>query len=477
MCAGGRRRSGRNTHARTRGASVALYATDRHTGVGTERCSCRDVWRWYDDGLGATPGRAAPQFIDPSTGQVNPQIVSETHDALGTHVTYKDGAKVMDGTQVSALPKPVDGKTGAASDDFRAFVANHDQPVVVPLGQMVQSTSGIVTEVGPWVTEPGCVAPPANFNIATATDAQLALYGFPAVGTMPRRIYDTKFAWMKHRDCQTRGTNGPPEGGLSASKASRGSVALAPRRPMGNPTVRVETGSWTGNVADEYECGAYKPNNGFACPVGTPNTYTEADSDYYVPQLYNPGNCWPTCVSSYWVGLGGTGSNTQLVQAGVEGDYTLGSYNIYPWIEYQGSPYAENPQSVNVPGIGMGTHVYTRITYPGTYEIGNIDTQQFYTWSDNVSATRDSAEFIVEKNNNGDGLEKFSTFYFYGVGVTTQNGYYAMNNVPHDYTVAYWQNNGVNQLTNIGSINNDPGDYPYDEYAITWLMSCPGTCY
>lgn len=88
----------------------------------------------------------------------------------------------------------------------------------------------------------------------------------------------------------------------------------------------------------------------------------------------------------------------------------------------------------------------------------------------------------MEKNNSGDGLIDFYNFWFYGVGVTTQSGYYAMNNaahVPHDYTVAYWQDiqNSADQLTNIGSILNDPGDYPYDEYEVTWIQACPGTCF
>lgn len=255
---------------------------------------------------------------------------------------------------------------------------------------------------------------------------------------------------------------------------------LTPLLPMGNPTERIETGAWTGNTADENNC----PGNGLGCPVGTPNTYSEADSDYYVPQLSNPGNCWPVCTSSYWIGIGGGGGNpNQLVQAGIEGDYNAvnGTFNVYPWIEYAGSPQQEGAQQVGVAGIGMGTHVYTRITYPATYEIGNIDNQTFHTWSSSgVTATENSAEFIVENpttiSGTTEGLTKFGPFTFYGVGVTDQSGYYAMSALTHDYTVDYWQNNGVNQLTNIGSINNDPGDYPYDEFGIAWLMSCPGSC-
>lgn len=440
--------------------------------------------------LGGTP---PPQFIDPSTGQINPQIVAETHNGSHTTVTYKDGAQVTDGTgiQTDTLPKPADGKTGVASADYQAFVANHGQPVVVSLDQMVASTSSIVTEVGPWVTEPGCVGPPANFNIATATDAQLALYGFPAVGTMPRSIYNAKFAWMKHRDCQLRGTNGPPHGAQSASKANVGNATLTPRRAMGNPTERVPNQRWTGNVADENNCAS---GSGFACAVGSPSIWSEADADYYVSHLSLPSNCTSTCTSSYWVGIGGTGQvngsgPNQLVQAGIEGDVSSSTVTVYPWVECYDNPVSQNPVQVNQMGIVQGSHVYTRI-YTTSFEIGNIDNQTFNTWPTNatycwpggVTATENSAEFIVEakgQNNGGtNGLTEFSNFWWHGVGVTDQTGYHSMDGATHDYSVAYWQfiQQPADQLMNIGPIQSDPNDYPYDKYETTWIEACPGSC-
>ncbi len=426
--------------------------------------------------LGAPP----PQFIDPSTGQVNPQIVSETHDAMGVHVTYNDGAQAFNGDAVSSLPRPADGKTGVASDDFQAFIANHGQPVVVPLDQMVASTSGVATEAGPWVTQPGCVGPPANFNIATATDAQLALYGFPAVGTMPRNVYDAKFSWMKHRNCQLRALNNiGANHALTGAKSAHSQDAL---RPQGNPTVRQVNPIWTGNVADEYECSSNGYTSGLGCPVGTPNTYSEADTDWYVPTLTYPGGCYPECTSSYWVGLGGTAGQYELIQTGVEGDTYCAPdcwySHVTPWVEWVGNAGTVGEQGINVSGIGQGTHVFSRVTYPNTYELGNIDTQQFTTVTEGPTGAENSAEFIVEDVNSGGidyGLTKFSTFTFYGVGVTDQSGYYAMSYLVHDYVVDYWQANSP-QLTNIGSINNDPSDYPYDEFGVSWLTDCAEPC-
>lgn len=387
------------------------------------------------------------------------------------------------------MPKPADGKIGAASADYQALVANHGQPVVVSLDQMVASTSGIVTEVGPWMTEPGCVGPPATFNIATATDTQLAFYGFPAVGTMPRSIYNAKFSWMKHRECQMRVTNGPPHAAQSASTASVGNATLTPRRAMGNPTERVPNGIWTGNVADENNCPTGASGSGEGCAVGSPSIWSEADADYYVPYLSQPSNCTSACSSSYWVGLGGVGSYNggpnQLVQAGIEGDTTSSSINVYPWVECQGSPVGDYPVRVTQMGIGQGSHVYTRI-YPTSFEIGNIDTQTFHTWSSNATycpsngatATENSAEFIVEANGGGDGLAYFGNFWWHGVGVTDQYGYHSMDGATHDYNVAYWQDihDSAHQLMNIGPIQNDPGDYPYDQYETTWLEACPDSC-
>ena len=335
---------------------------------------------------------------------------------------------------------------------------------------MVESTTGIATQVGPWVTDPGCISPPASFNIATATDAQLALYGLPPVGSMPRSIYNQKFSWMKHRDCQTRATNHANENVLSGSQPATNHVAAHAM------TVRINDALWTGNVADQYPC---PPNydTGLTCPPGHPATYTEADSDYFVPTIHDPGNCYPICSSSYWVGLGGGNSNYELIQGGVEADYINDVPFIYPWIEYVGAAGSENAQEVNEPGgIHVGTHVYTRISYPNTYEIGNIDTQQFYSYSPGPAGSESTAEFIIEDVNE-DGLTNFGTFTFKGMGITTLGGsYFAMSQLQHDYTVALWQGSGP-QLMNIGAIVNDPNDYPYDDNSITWLESCPGSCY
>jgi hypothetical protein len=75
-------------------------------------------------------------------------------------------------------------------------------------------------------------------------------------------------------------------------------------------------------------------------------------------------------------------------------------------------------------------------------------------------------------------MDDFGNFWWYGVGVTDQYGYHSLDGATNDYTVAYWNDNHIsaNQLMNIGSIQNDPGDYPYDEYETTWIRACPGSC-
>jgi hypothetical protein len=57
---------------------------------------------------------------------------------------------------------------------------------------------------------------------------------------------------------------------------------------------------------------------------------------------------------------------------------------------------------------------------------------------------------------NEDGLTNFGTFTFKGMGITTLGGsYFAMNQLQHDYEVAYWQGNGP-QLMNSGRLSMTP---------------------
>lgn len=419
----------------------------------------------------AMPFPGHPQFVDPSTGRPSNSIISMVRDNAGLHVTYLSGARFLNGTGAEVLPKPSDGKEGTQSDDYQAFVRNGYHPVVVPLSQMVASSSGIETEVGPWVTEPGCIQAPTGFDIRTATSQQLALYGFPAIGTMPRGIYNQKFSWMKQRDCESRATNGPIHTTLSNYSAQRMQTGYNRLSPQHVLVSRITSSIWEGNVADQYPCGG---NVGFACPPGNPATYTEADTDFFVPNTTNPGNCFPQCNASYWAGLGGGAGTAQyeLIQAGVETDYSFNIDNVYPWIEWVPGI---TQKEVNVPGIHNGTHVYVRVTYPNTVEVGNIDTQQFYTWTTGVNGSESTAEFITEDTGQ-QGLNDFGTVTFKGMGITESDGsYYPMNKLQHDYTVTLWQGSGP-QLDNIGSITYDGSDYPYDDNSMTWIESCPGTC-
>ncbi|HEU5343950.1 MAG TPA: G1 family glutamic endopeptidase [Ktedonobacterales bacterium] len=378
---------------------------------------------------------------------------------------------MTNGVAVSHLPQPAGSAIGAQSADYKALIANQGQLVVVPLDQMVASTSGIATEAGPWVTLPGCVSPPANFHLDNATDAQLAMYGFPPVGAMPRAQYDTKYAWMKHRACQSRATNGPLNGMASASQSK---VSNAHQLAQGASEERIENAIWGGYVADENNC----PTIGMGCAAGTPNYYTEADTDWYVPTVVWPGNCIPLCNSSFWVGLGGARSQDELIQTGVADNLicsNLCALQLYPWIEWVGDAGTVDPIEVNVPGIHWTTHVYSAVWASNYYELGNLDTGLYYGWTEGPAAAENSAEFIAEDVNQ-QGFVDFGSITFYGMGVTTQSGYHPVTGVPYDKEVIYWHNDGVDQLIWDNAIASDPGDYPYDESTLDWMESCPGIC-
>src|SRR5262249_26346268 len=90
-------------------------------------------------------------------------------------------------------------------------------------------------------------------------------------------------------------------------------------------------------------------------------------------------------------------------------------------------------------------------------------------------ADQRSAEAIVEFNSGIEpDLADFGPEPFYGVSITDNNAYYRMDKIPHEYFNIYqctqkgtFCGQWGAEWANTGSINNDPGDNPGDEYTIT----------
>ncbi|HEY7976191.1 MAG TPA: G1 family glutamic endopeptidase [Ktedonobacterales bacterium] len=434
-----------------------------------------------------------PQFTDPVSGKVDPNIVSEVRDKFGVHVTYKSGAIFTNGSQANVLPKPA--KTGFASPDWIAFVNNGHKPVVTLPSQMVQSTTGVTTEVSPneWIG--ACDSPPVGFDLATASDADLAKYGLPPLdGGQTRTQYAQKYSWAKTRVCNIQATNGPSNRplGLDITQqaasvqinqhAQKMASNLTPAIAGKAQSAQIPLGSWhgpnrvhqsiyTGNVADQDSCVSDYGNNGLGCIEGTPYNYTEADMDFVWPGTQS---C-PTQNSgvSFWVGLGGTESWSELIQAGAQDDCNYTGAPVYNtmFIEYTRGDCSiptncEGPESVGFGPTAPGDKLYDKVWDNNNYMWGDV-THHLYNSATNhgPTASQSTAEFIVEKQ--GDGLMNFGSVTFDGIGITESRlGYISMITAEHDYFVGYT----YHEYTTIGSLLSS-SDPPGDKNTISYLYA------
>lgn len=445
-------------------------------------------------------------------------VISTFNDQWGhRHVKYASGVEVVDGSQILtySLKPPKDGETGVNSDDYKAYVANGHQSVVVNPADMVRSTSGVMTEVTPPVTIPNCYSPPATFDLATASDADLAKYGFPPLPGkgMTRSEYNKKYEWMKHRVCTIRGSNGATNG--TAFTTSITSMTHAANHTASSTFMRSAVGGynslWEGNVADLDPCGngGGFAGTGLGCLAGNPNFYSEADMDFNVPCVANGGSKYSLASESAWIGLGGAygtslGNGDELIQTGSETQETNGVYTYNTWIEYvmadhspgDGSGLSENPEPVNITSdqnntngsISCGTHIYTKVWSPDNYEIGNIGQQIYVTISNHGPHTAGATAEAISENNSGwyHALANYGWVTFKGIGTTVYNGscpngcYESFTNAEHDFLrdTSTGDSSGT-WLQNIGSLVYDGADPPYDDYTISYITACGvgETCY
>jgi hypothetical protein len=138
--------------------------------------------------------------------------------------------------------------------------------------------------------------------------------------------------------------------------------------------------------------------------------------------------------------------------------------------------------------VNCGDHMYVKAWDSGTagclyierINDGKNSGDQCY----GPSSDEQTAEAIVELDTErASDLADFGTETFYGVGITDNGSYKAMSNVPHDFFNMYHcsqlnpKPTGFQDLCNVpwghelawtGPIQNDPGDTPYDEYAVHW---------
>jgi hypothetical protein len=306
---------------------------------------------------------------------------------------------------------------------------------------------------------------------ATYTPAELARYGLP-----PRLPGEGFARWA--RIVRTAGRRvcdyyrGAPGQKFAADVTRR---ATAPSAPLIFASQKSDI--WAGYAATDDLPSQY---------------YSEADMDYYIPQITgNPTSDFNTAVMASWIGLGGAYGDT-LVQTGTDATETHGpsgwvtTYRAW-WVNTS----AGAPHYWTVP-VSYGQHMYVSVwtdsTKGGCMYLQRIsDGKNTGVNCELPNSTGSSAEAIVEWNRAmGPNFANFGQQTFYGVGITdTYNGvktYYAMNNIPRgsyvERTLA--RCNGKfppgqcpqsalgSTLASPGGISYDAGDSPYDEYTVYW---------
>jgi len=255
-----------------------------------------------------------------------------------------------------------------------------------------------------------CVQPPADLNMKTVSNAELALYGLPdhAVMDSNRALWTRLLANYHHRSC---GTRAAPRGAHYHFTTGYGQ-------------------NWAGNW--DY---------------GARGTFRAASVTYYIPSV--------TCCNDYaevgfWAGVGGQGLRTSplsLVQAGmatiIEPTYRFN----WAWYEVV-NPSCDlndcNPVNLDLPDMYPGAEitiiVSSNIDNDGydyfdvcnnTY--GYCESAFDYTTDDfSDSAT---GECIGEEPSLVDGLyADFGTEEVYGCDVYDDGTAYPIGSLTHDYS-------------------------------------------
>src|ERR1700690_4244297 len=193
--------------------------------------------------------------------------------------------------------------------------------------------------------EKRCIQPPANLNMKTLSDAQLAEYGLPGRPVLESdpALWSRLLAHYHHRACGTRPA--PP-----------------------GPKYRETSGSgsnWAGNYATAGR-----------------GTFKAATVTFTVPSV--------TCCENYaevsfWAGVGGVGSpsSTALVQAGVSTEIMPTYRYNYAWYEVVNPSCDVNncyPVNLNLPDVYPGTTLTVYVS--SNYENDGYD---YFDVCDNVA--------------------------------------------------------------------------------------------
>jgi Peptidase A4 family len=286
------------------------------------------------------------------------------------------------------------------------------------------------------------VEPPAWLDPLTATDADLATYGFPPrpdAETQPRRFrsWQRAMARPKHfivpQLTITNRVHGLARGARAQEMIVPGQISPTPPQPTGITT------SWTSS-----NWSAVVVRSG-ASSFGTDSFHT-VSAEYVVPQAPQPSgslagafniNC-PATQSSSWVGIDGWSQSAvtnqpavisqDVLQAGTESDASCQSQNYYAWYEW----YSDETGKSQGPEVQIGGFAVS----PGDdiwIEVWNTSATQGYAFIFNYATGEavnlsfpappgttlrgNTAEWVVERPTNLDNgslatLADYASDYF-----------------------------------------------------------------
>lgn len=223
------------------------------------------------------------------------------------------------------------------------------------------------------------LVPPEGFAPLTASDEDLARYGFPA---RPDESDTESFNEWEQLMANYTGTPEPELTVTIEPYVEETEISLARTTPT---TLNI----WSGCLAD----------------LGTSSTnfFTQVQMDYIQPTILSTSG---TCVNAYWVGLGGI-NKPRIVQAGTTTRGKSYHYAWYQYISYDGG------STINMKNVGLsvnaGDSIHVYISFQAannifSYYIANNTTGESAANTVVLSTATQfdgsTAEWIVERCTN-----------------------------------------------------------------------------
>jgi hypothetical protein len=258
------------------------------------------------------------------------------------------------------------------------------------------------------------IAAPEGFNPLEASDAELAMYGFPPRpdATLQAKAFATWSKVMSRAKTKVMPV-------LEQTKIFHGPAKNA-TAPKIAETTSTTSSNWSGVV--DFSGASYYNNS---------SSFYYIYDEYVVP-VAEAATCNATWeYSSSWIGIDGYGS-ADVLQAGTESDaYCTGSttYTYYsPWYEWY--PYGEvRVTSVPVaPGDDIFVEVWHTSATQGYAYLVNLNTNQYFDIGFSAypgyGLIGNSAEWVVERPSVGGSLAtltKYTDDLFWDCGAYTEN--------------------------------------------------------